>query len=201
MKSAGYPTLAVQAGGRSSRMGTDKGLVELDGKPLAGHVIDRLSDLAGEVIITTNNPESYARFGCRLVADAEPGAGSLAGLLTALAGAWGDPVLVVACDMPFASRRLAAHMLALIASAEAVVPRPGDAFEPMFAVYRRSCLPAIRRALDGGDRRLISFFDEVLLHVVEADQARSIEPDPYAFFNVNSPADLDAAAQRLRSGP
>lgn len=200
MKSAGYPTLAIQAGGRSSRMGRDKGLVELDGKPLVGHVIERLAGLAGEVIITTNSPDDYARFACRLVADAEPGAGSLAGLHTALAGAWGDPVLVVACDMPFASRRLAAHMLSLIGSAEAVVPRPGEAFEPMFAVYRRACLPAIRRALDRGDRRLISFFDDVLLHVIEPDEASAIEPDPYAFFNVNTPADLAAAEQRLRVG-
>lgn len=198
MKSAGFATLAVQAGGRSSRMGRDKGLVELGGKTLVGHVIDRLSHLVGEVILTTNDPQSYARFGVRIVPDEDPGAGSLAGLATALAGAQGDPVLVVACDMPFASPRLASHMLSLIGSAEAVVPRPDGEYEPLFAVYRRSCLPAIRRALLRGDRRVISFFDDVLLQVIESDEARSLATDPYAFFNVNSPDDLAAAERRLR---
>ncbi len=200
MKSAGFATLAIQAGGRSSRMGRDKGLVELDGKPLVGHVIDRLAHLAGEVILTANDAPGYARFGVRIVPDEDPGAGSLAGLATALAGAQGDPVLVVACDMPFASPRLAAHMLSLISSAEAVVPRPEGEFEPLYAVYRRSCLPAIRRALLRGDRRVISFFDDVLLQVVESDEARSLEPDPYAFFNVNTPDDLADAQRRLRKG-
>jgi molybdenum cofactor guanylyltransferase len=192
-------TLAIQAGGRSSRMGRDKGLVELAGKPLVSHIIDRLGSLAGEVLITTNDPPSYAAFGIRTAADTDPGAGALDGLFTALTAAAGDPVLVVACDMPFASRPLAAHLLALSATAEAVVPRPGEEFEPLFAVYRRSCAAAIRRALDGGRRRVISFFTEVDLRVVEADDIRSIDPDPLAFFNVNTPADLAEAERQLRA--
>lgn len=195
-------TLAIQAGGRSSRMGRDKGLVELAGKPLVGHVIDRLAGLAGEVVITTNQPEAYAIFGVRTASDHEPGAGALDGLLTALEAAGGDPVLVVACDMPFASRSLATHLLALSATAEAVVPRPGGEYEPLFAVYRRTCGTAIRRALDAGQRRVISFFPEVSLRVVEADEAQAVDPDPYCFFNVNTPADLAEAERRLRAaGP
>jgi molybdenum cofactor guanylyltransferase len=195
-------TLAIQAGGRSSRMGRDKGLVELAGKPLVGHVIDRLAGLAGEVVITTNHPEAYAIFGVRTASDQEPGAGALDGLLTALEAAGGDPVLVVACDMPFASRALAAHMLGLSAAAEAVVPRPGGEYEPLFAVYRRTCGTAIRRALDAGQRRVISFFPEVSLRLVEADEAQAVDPDPYCFFNVNTPADLAEAERRLRAvGP
>jgi len=193
-------TLAVQAGGRSSRMGRDKGLVELAGKPLIEHVVERLAGLAEEVIITTNHPEAYAAFGYRSAGDRQPGAGALAGLFTALEAAQGDPVLVVACDMPFASRALASHMLALIAEVEAVVPRVGGEFEPLFAVYRRSCLPVIRRALDEGQKRVISFFPEIQLRAVEEPEARSIEADPYCFFNVNTPDDLAEAERRLKDG-
>lgn len=194
-------TMAIQAGGRSSRMGRDKGLVELAGKPLVRHIIDRLGPLAGEILITTNSPQSYADFGARTAADAQPGAGALDGLLTALESAEGDPVLVVACDMPFASRPLATHLLALSATAEAVVPRPGDEFEPLFAAYRRSCAAAIRRALDAGQRRVISFFPDVRLRVVDAAEARQIDPDPWCFFNVNTPEDLAMAEAQVRSSP
>lgn len=192
-------TLAVQAGGRSSRMGRDKGLVELAGKPLIRHVIDRLGPLADEVLITTNAPEAYALFGHRTAGDEVPGAGALDGLRTALEAARGDPILVVACDMPFASPRLAAHMLALSGAAEAVVPRLDGEFEPLFAVYRRACLEPIRRALGAGERRVIGFFPDVRLRIVEAEEARAVEPDPYAFFNVNTPADLAEAERRLRA--
>ena len=193
-------TLAIQAGGRSSRMGRDKGLVELAGKPLVEHVVERLAGLAEEVIITTNHPEAYAAFGYRTAGDRQPGAGALAGLFTALEAAQGDQVLVVACDMPFASRALASHMLALIAEVDAVVPRVSGEFEPLFAVYRCSCLPVIRRALDEGQKRVISFFPEIQLRAVEEPEARSIDADPYCFFNVNTPLDLAAAEQRLRDG-
>ncbi len=191
-------TLAIQAGGRSSRMGRDKGLVELAGKPLVEHVIGRLAGLAEEVIITTNHPEAYAAFGYHTAGDRQPGAGALDGLFTALEAAHGDPVLIAACDMPFASRALASHLLMLIAEVEAVVPRVGGEFEPLFAVYRRSCLSAIRRALDDGQKRVISFFPDVRVRAVEEPEARSIDPDPYCFFNVNTPADLALAEQRLR---
>jgi molybdenum cofactor guanylyltransferase len=192
-------TLAIQAGGRSSRMGRDKGLVELAGRPLVRHIIDRVGGLAGEILITTNQPEAYAAFGVRTASDIRPGAGALDGLLTALEAAEGDPVLVVACDMPFASRPLAAHLVDLSAAAEAVVPRPGGEYEPLFAVYQRTCATAIRRALEAGQRRVISFFPDVRLRVVEAAEAQTVDPDPWCFFNVNTPADLAEAEQRLRS--
>ncbi len=180
-------------------MGRDKGLVELAGKPLVEHVIERLAGLADEVIITTNHPEAYSAFGHRTAGDRQPGAGALAGLFTALEAAQGDRVLVAACDMPFASRALASRMLVLVAEVEAVVPRVGGEFEPLFAVYRRGCLPAVRRALDAGQKRVISFFPDIRLRAVEEPEARSIDADPYCFFNVNTPDDLVEAEQRLRA--
>jgi len=191
-------TLAVQAGGRSSRMGRDKGLIELRGKALVVHVIERLAGLAEDVVITTNHAQAYAVLGFRTAGDRQPAAGALAGLATALEAAHGDPVLVAACDMPFASRALAAHLLSLSAEAEAVVPRRAGEYEPLFAVYRRTCLPAIQRALDEGQKRMISFLPAIRVRTVEEPEVQSIEPDPYCFFNVNTPADLAEAELRLR---
>lgn len=199
MTEPGTVTLAIQAGGRSSRMGRDKGLVELGGRPLVRHVMDRLGMLADEILVTTNDPSAYAGLGVPTAADEDPGAGALDGLRTALRAAQGERVLVCACDMPFASRPLAQAMLGLVDSADAVVPRVAGEFEPLFAVYVRACLPAIERALADGRRRVISFFPEVRVHALEEADLRSIDADPWSFFNVNTPSDLELAEQHWRA--
>src|SRR3989337_991257 len=118
-------TVAVQAGGRSSRMGEDKALLQLDGIPLIERLLQRVSGLGDEILITTNRPQDYQYLGLRMASDPEPGAGALHGLRTALEAARGQTVLVLACDMPFVSRPLLEHMLQLAEAADLVVPRRG----------------------------------------------------------------------------
>src|SRR5512132_730767 len=90
----------VLAGGQGSRMGgVDKGLQPFRGKPMVEHVIERLAPQVGELRINaTRNPEDYARFGHRVIADEIPGfAGPLAGFERGLAHATGDLVVTVPC--------------------------------------------------------------------------------------------------------
>src|SRR5690348_15751473 len=106
-------TVAVQAGGQSSRMGEDKALKSFLGRPLIERVIARLSPIADEMIVTTNRPAEYGFLNVRLVSDLKPGRGALGGLYTAIASAKHPFVAVVACDMPFASANFfeSAHRL------------------------------------------------------------------------------------------
>ena len=105
-------TVALQAGGTSRRMGHDKAQVLLDGRPLITHVLERAAPLADEVMVTTNAPQEYAFLGgVRLAPDAQPGAGALAGLRTALRAASHEHVLVLACDLPFLCVPLLEHLL------------------------------------------------------------------------------------------
>src|SRR5687768_10691932 len=99
-------TVCIQAGGQSSRMGEDKALKSFLGRPLIQRVVERLSSVANELIVTTNRPHDYAFLNLRLVADLKPGRGALGGLYTAIASAAQPIVAVVACDMPFASGTL-----------------------------------------------------------------------------------------------
>src|SRR6478672_11042374 len=97
-------TGVVLAGGQGSRMGgVDKGLQEFRGKPMAAHAIERLAPQVDELLINANrNPDDYARFGHRVIADEIPGfAGPLAGFERGLAHAAGDLVVTVPCDSPF----------------------------------------------------------------------------------------------------
>lgn len=190
-------TLAVQAGGQSRRMGRDKGLVELGGRPLISHVLERLRHLADDILVTTNAPQDYAFLGVRLASDPMPGAGALSGLATALEAARGECVMVIACDMPFVRTALMAYLLDLAQEADVVIPRRLGEFEPLLAVYRRTCLAAIQASLAAGQARMISFFPSVRVRPVEAAELESVDPSGRSFFNINTPDDLRQAEAML----
>ena len=191
-------TVSIQAGGLSTRAAKDKALVPLAGRPLIEHVMQRVEGLGGELLITTNRPEAYAYLGARLVGDACPGSGPLAGLQTALRAANGETVLVVACDMPFVERGLLEYMLGLAPDADVVVPRRNGFYEPMQAVYARRCLPEIEKALSAEQRRVVSFFPAVRVLPVEGKILERLDPRGLSFFNVNMLQDLAEAETLLR---
>jgi len=190
-------SVAIQAGGRSERIGRDKALMPLAGRPLIVHILERSAPLGDEVLVTTNSPDAFAFLGVRLVADERPGAGALAGLRTALRAARHDVVLVLACDLPFVCVPLLEHMLGLAAQADAVVPRWRGELEPLHAVYRRSCLPAIDLALAEGRQRMISFLPAIRATIIEEDQVAVFDPLGLTFFNINTPDDLQTAERIL----
>ena len=192
--------MVIQAGGRSSRMGRDKGLVRLGDRSLVEHVLAATGGLADECLITTNNAEAYAFLGLPLAGDEDPGAGALPGLRTALRAARGELVLLLACDMPFVQRPVLQMLLDLSADYDVVVPRWQDQLQTMHAVYRREpCLKAVDAALTAGRRRMISFYDQVRVREVSADELASAGDLARSFFNVNTPAELHEAEHLLLS--
>src|SRR5512138_2658041 len=114
-------TVCIQAGGQSSRMGEDKALKTFLGRPLIQRVIDRLSPIADELIVTTNRPEEYRFLDLPLFSDLKPGRGALGGLYTAIASASQSIVAVVACDMPFAGPTFLEEAAQLLVREEADV--------------------------------------------------------------------------------
>lgn len=196
-------TVAIQAGGQSRRMGQDKALALLGGRPLIAHVLDAVRPLADELIITTRRPDAYATadidlHDVRLVEDSLQHRGALAGLYTAFAAATQPHVLVVACDMPLVQRPLLAHLLTLLDTpCDAVVPVWDGHDQPLLAVYRRDvCLPAVTAALEMGRERADSFFAAVRVRRVSAAECATFDPDGISFTNVNTPADLSRLHRR-----
>jgi len=188
--------VVIQAGGESRRMGQDKGLAPFLGKTLVERLIKRLQPAAAEIVVTTNNPESYQFLGLPLYSDLFPGTGALGGLYTALQAARQPYAAVVACDMPFASPELLETALKLLRDGgfDAVVPRSEQGLEPFHAVYRRTtCLPHILHALQAEKRRVDSWFAAVCLHQLSWDQVRQVDPSGRVFLNANTPEELAAA--------
>ena len=192
-------TICVQAGGQSSRMGEDKALKPLLGRPLIQHVIERLSPIADELIVTTNRPDDYQFLDLRLFSDLKPGRGALGGLYTAIASAAHPIVAVVACDMPFASATLIEAMTRLLVENEAdvVIAKSDEGYEPMHAVYRReTCLPAIEASIEADQWKVIAWFPQVKVHTLTFEDVRQYDPSGLAFWNVNTPDEF-AEAERL----
>ena len=201
-------TVCIQAGGQSSRMGEDKALKTFLGRPLIQRVIERLSPIADELIVTTNHPEGYRFLGLPLFSDLKPGRGALGGLYTAIASASQPIVAVVACDMPFASPALleAASKLLIAEGADVVIPREADqegksgGYEPLHAVYRReTCLPAIESAIAADQWKVIAWFPQVKIRVVTPEEITRYDPTGLAFWNVNTPEEFAQAEEIAQS--
>jgi molybdopterin-guanine dinucleotide biosynthesis protein A len=188
-------TTAIMAGGKSSRMGVDKALVPLLGKPMIEHVLDRVGDMGTEQIIVTNDPQKYSYLGLPLFSDIYVNHGPLGGLHAALAHAAGDHVLVVACDMPWLNRSLLEYMVSIRASADVIVPRWTRFPEPLHAVYSRSCLEPVVASLEAQNLKLISFYSRVRVRYLERDELARIDATGRSFANINTPEDLSAARE------
>jgi molybdopterin-guanine dinucleotide biosynthesis protein A len=189
-------SIVIQAGGQSSRMGEDKGLVDLCGKPMIQNIIDRLYPFAGELIITTNRPDNYKRFGLQIFEDFYKDYGALAGLHTALSCASNEMVFVIACDLPFVNTSLFKFMKNLFEAKQVdlVIPRTEKGYEPFYAFYKRNnCLPLVTDAIESGKRRLISWFEFAKVHPIYEDQLREFDPTLDSFVNINTPEDLEIA--------
>jgi molybdopterin-guanine dinucleotide biosynthesis protein A len=189
-------SIVIQSGGLSDRMGRDKGLVAFRGRSLTERLVERLSPIADEILITTNNPAGYHFLGIPLVGDLLPGTGALGGLYTALSAARHPAVAVVACDMPFASPDLLKyqHNLLMALGADLVVPRSEHGLEPFHAVYRRqACLPHIQAALQAGQRRVDAWFGQVKVRYMDSAEIHRLDSQELAFLNVNTLEELKAA--------
>ncbi len=194
----------VLAGGRSTRLGRDKALLELEGRPLITCTLDVLARLTDDLIIVTSLASHLFPRSARVVADRYVDAGVLAGVHAGLLAARGELALVVACDMPFLNLDLLRYIISLARDADVVVPRWTDV-EPLHAVYRpATCLGPIERALARGERRIVSFYRdegrEVRVRYVERSEIARFDPQGLSFFNVNAPEDWERARVLARLG-
>jgi molybdenum cofactor guanylyltransferase len=187
-------SVAILAGGNSSRMGTDKSFAMLGGKPVFEHVLAQVRDLQLPTILVTNTPEKYAAYNVPMVQDILPDQGALGGLYTAIHTSKSEFTLCVACDMPFLNVALLQHLIELCRPDwDVIVPHIGERPEAMHAIYNKSCLAAIRQQLDQGKLRASGFFDQVKVRYVDEANIRQFDPDLRSFMNVNTPDDLAAA--------
>jgi molybdopterin-guanine dinucleotide biosynthesis protein A len=188
-------TGVVLAGGQGSRMGgVDKGLQPFRGQPMVAHAIERLAPQVDELLINANrNPEAYAGFGHRVIADEIAGfAGPLAGFERGLAHAAGALVVTVPCDSPFLPRDLVQRLRSALeaSGAEVAVAKTGTQPHPVFCLMRRSVHASLRDFLARGERKI----DRWTAALAVAEVAFDDEAD--AFLNINTREELSGLEAR-----
>ncbi|VAW42202.1 Molybdopterin-guanine dinucleotide biosynthesis protein MobA [hydrothermal vent metagenome] len=187
-------SVAIMAGGKSSRMGVDKSFVLFDGRPMIEIVQERVAGLGAETLLITNKPDEYAHLGLPMVGDLYPDHGPLGGIFTAVHAATFPHVLVVACDMPWLNRSLLQYMITLRETADVIVPRWEKYPEPLHAIYSKRCLPPIEEKLKAQRLKITGFFSEVAVCFVERVEIERYDENGRSFANINSPDDLIEAS-------
>lgn len=194
-------TAVILAGGQSRRLGRDKAVEPFAGEPLIRRVIRRASEAvaARHVVVVVADTARAAALPLDdhhvTAVDVFPNCGSLGGIYTGLDAAPTEWSLVTACDMPFLSADLLAHMAGLRDGADAVVPIVDGRPEPTHALYARRCLPAIEKRLRAGQLKISGFFDDVSVRYVAENDVKLFDPDLLSFFNINRPEDLARAME------
>lgn len=189
----GELSAAILAGGRSTRMGSNKAFTRLAGMRLldrARHAVARLSE---DVMLVTNQLAPFADFPGRVVLDNIPHRGPLCGLETALAHAHHPTLLLTAVDTPFIEPALVAYLAQFAPHYDAVYCMGPQKAEPLVGFYRSSCGAAVRQMQEEGVWQLFRLPQFANVRIISYHEALKFDPDGLSFFSVNTPEDLKKA--------
>jgi len=191
----------ILAGGRSTRMGTDKALLHYAGRPLIAHAVDSLKSAGLEPCIVGTRPDLAAY--ARVIEDLHPGRGPLGGIEAALASSGSERNLFVPVDLPLLPPVFLRYLLerSAITGAPATIPTLAGKPEPLCAVYCRELLDGIRESLEAGNYKVMHAIEHAVgkssldLFSLEAVAATRddwpLDPPLHRWFqNLNTPADL-----------
>ncbi|HSB72025.1 MAG TPA: molybdenum cofactor guanylyltransferase [Candidatus Methylomirabilis sp.] len=186
-------TGAILAGGRSTRMGSNKALLEFGGQRLIDALLGKIRPLFPEVLIIANESAPYAGLGVPVLPDRIPEKGSLGGIYTAVHHGRFPQTFCIACDMPLASPAVIAYLRDQASGYDVVVPRTDEGYQPLHAVYGKGCLPHMEAMILAHSLKIDRLFPLVRVRAVEAEELRALDPWLRCFVNVNTREELEAA--------
>jgi len=182
----------ILAGGANKRLGgITKANVIIEGLSIISRILSVIEDLFPEIIIVTNKPEEFRKFGqCKIVADQYLKAGPLGGIHAAMNSSFEDAIFVFAGDMPFLDKKIISDQISEFKNGkeDALIPKLGQFIEPLHAIYRKSIMNELEKFLnDRKSRAVRDFLGYVNVGYLEIPDT---EQNKKAFTNINSPSDL-----------
>jgi len=178
----------VLAGGRSSRMGSDKSMMKLKDKSLTEYAIDVLKPLCGKVVISSNN-FIYEFTGCEVWPDELPDRAPMIGIYSCLKRSETDINIILSCDMPLMSTEMLEYLVANSASYDITLPVHGNHFiEPLCGIYKQSSIKILKEFIDRGNFRLNECIQAGSNQLVPIGPELSFY-SPELFSNINTPDD------------
>jgi molybdopterin-guanine dinucleotide biosynthesis protein A len=188
-------TAAILAGGRARRLGgRDKSQLVVDGRTILDRQLQVLHQVADRVISVADDPARFAGLGVPVFGDLVPDAGALGGIYTALVLA-NEPVLVVACDMPYLTAPFLTCVMGAAQDADVAVPHAADGYHPLCACYTQACAEPMRQRVDRGELKVLDLFDDVHVRTIDMVEIAAFDPDGLLLLNINTPGDLARAVR------
>jgi molybdopterin-guanine dinucleotide biosynthesis protein A len=180
----------ILAGGKSSRMGKDKSMLDIRGKPALRHLFDQLSLRCDNVLISAARQTQTHIAGACYIIDKQDGLGPLMGIYTALTQSDSRVNFVIACDIPHFDHFLFRQLLSYSDTHDVVVPSILKGMrEPLFGVYTRQVVPAAGMLLAGYRLRISELFERCATRVIEATDAGW-------YANLNTPEEYESYITR-----
>jgi molybdenum cofactor guanylyltransferase len=190
----------ILAGGKSSRMGTNKALLTIEGKTVIERIVDQLDQIVDEIIVVTNHFHDYEFLQLPMAEDKRKGMGPLAGIEAGLNASTTERNLVVACDMPFISIDLGKYLLTLLDQYQAAVPENSGQLHPLFAAYRKDVLEAVSKSLNENQLRIRQLLQTIHVKIIKSEllDSLAISTEEIYFFNMNHPNEYHEAINIIK---
>lgn len=191
----------ILVGGESSRMGTDKASLKLDGRNFVERIQKALSSITTRTSLVGAKERWLTRTQFPVVADIYVKWGALGGLHAALAACRAEWAAIVACDLPFVTGELFVRLASLRDNFDAVVPVQADGRkQPLCALYRAEvCREHAEELIISGMRRPRALLDTVDARLVAFEELMDLDGASHLFINVNTPEDYADARRRRKS--
>ncbi|MBC2711201.1 MAG: molybdenum cofactor guanylyltransferase [Desulfosarcina sp.] len=188
-------TGVILAGGQNKRFGRqNKAFIRIGGKRIVDRLLEVYTRLFDQIVLVTNDPAAYMEVDALIVTDHYSVRSSLNGLHAGLFAAAHEYAFFAACDTPFINGALIQRVLDNIGrKADLIIPSTSAGYEPMFAVYKKTCLPAMVWQLERDRLKIQGLFRKVRVKTIAEADLREVDPELISFFNVNTPDDLARA--------
>lgn len=184
----------ILAGGNSTRMGSEKGMVELHGRCMIEHVIEAVKAVTDELCIIANNSE-YRKFGLTVFSDIIKNSGPLGGIYTGLIHSQTEKNLVISCDMPFITQKFLKLLVRHSAGMEITVPVHNSGIEPLCGIYEKKCADRLKKLLLNKELKISDVLKNFSLKKVNVSSSKYYSEE--LFKNINSPLELSMAKKFL----
>lgn len=184
-------------------MGTNKALLDIDGKSLIERTLELLDSIFSKVVISSNEPELYESFGKKIVKDIYPGRGPLSGIHSAIHSTKTEMNFFISCDMPFIKKDLINYLIKYKSDKAIILPKAEGRIQQLCGIYSKINLPIVNNLLIESiqnDSKLkgsiYELIDRVETEIVDVSKLKFYHKD--LFFNINTPEDLNYAKRILK---
>ena len=177
----------ILSGGQSTRMGTDKALLQINGKTLLESALGICRPVCGDILISSNNPE-HEKFGDKIIPDEIKNCGPLGGIYSCLKKSDTDWNFIISVDSAFVTQDFVEFLISETGDFDAVVPFHQNGKEPLIALYHKNCIPAINERIKLNDYKMHNLLNKLNTKFTNVDSW--IKKNPGIFKNLNRPEDF-----------